>query len=204
MSDAYPRLEGSIREHLAPVLRRDGFHGSGRTFRRVQNALIQVLSVQGSRYGGQFAINLAVQPCAIPDARGEEPDPKTIREELCEFRRRLSEEGADQWWKHEGTKESMDAAMRLAANVYVGVGRELLAKVASLESPLWHVSAKQFENGQFEFAGFGSTKVRMVLALARLRRAQGDVAAGREFASLGLQNIGNASALRHELEKLCA
>jgi hypothetical protein len=102
MSTHIASLEVAIRKCLAPCLREDGFAGSGRTFRRVLNGWIQVVNVQGSRYGGRFSINLGLQPLAIPDVVGNVPDPKKIREELCEFRRRLSESGADQWWTHDG------------------------------------------------------------------------------------------------------
>src|SRR5262249_53569414 len=123
-SSAAPRLESAIRQHLAPQLRADGFAGSGRTFRRVVGGWIHVVSVQGSRYGGSFAVNLAVHPIGIPDLRGNTPDPKVITEELCEFRRRLSgsEDRHDMWWKHDSTTEGMGAAMREATAIYVDNG----------------------------------------------------------------------------------
>jgi hypothetical protein len=93
---ATPRLENSIRAYLLGYLKEDGFTGSGRSFRRLTNGLIQVVNVQGSTYGGQFAINLGVQPITVPDALGNSSDPKKITERLCEFRRRLAESGADQ------------------------------------------------------------------------------------------------------------
>ena len=55
-----PRLESSIKDHLSPVLKSDGFLGSGRTFRRVSEDLIHVVEVQGSRFVGKFAVNLGI------------------------------------------------------------------------------------------------------------------------------------------------
>src|SRR5215471_4199171 len=72
MSGSTPRLESSIRDFLSPVLESDGFFGSGRTFRRMSGDLIQVVQVQGSPYGGKFAVNLGIQPASIPDVAGEE------------------------------------------------------------------------------------------------------------------------------------
>jgi hypothetical protein len=204
MSEKSARLESSIREHLAPYLREDGFAGSGRTFRRTVGEFIQVINVQGSQHGGQFAINLGLQPRSIPDVQGDDPDPSKITEELCEFRRRLHEGTGDKWWKHEATKESMDAAVQLAAALYVSVGRDLLLRVAAPESPLLHVTAQQLDADQFDFLGFGSTKVRMALALGRLRRMQGEMSSAREFAIVGLKNIGRASSLKRALDALCA
>jgi Domain of unknown function (DUF4304) len=126
MSGSTPRLESSIKDHLSPILKSDGFVGSGRTFRRVSGDLIQVLQVQGSRYGGKFAVNLGIQPLSIPDVVGNAPDASKIKAELCEFRRRLSEsKRAHQWWEHTASKQSMDTAVRAAAAVYAAVGRRL-------------------------------------------------------------------------------
>jgi len=203
MSASSPRLEVSIRTHLLPHLKEDGFSGSGRTFRRVINGWIQVVSVQGSRYGGQFAINLGVQPVSVPDVLGNIPEPKTITEPLCEFRRRLAESGEDQWWDHGRSQDSMDAAVLAAVGVYLRVGRPLLARVGGPDSPLSSVSAEDLKNGKVDFLGFGSTGVRMALVFARVRKAEGKLAESRAFAGYGLAHIGSATALRAELEGLC-
>jgi len=185
------------------MLRAEGFIGSGRTFRRITDDFIHVFNVQGSRYGGQFAINLAVQPLSIPNVLGEVPDVKKITQELCEFRRRLSESGSDQWWVHDNTKESMDAAVKLSAHVFKMVGRPLFAQFEGPESPLLTTSAESFINGQFNFAGFGSTQTRMALALARLRLVRNQPDEARAFARFGLENIGYGLALRQEFERIC-
>jgi hypothetical protein len=131
---------------------------------------LHVVNVQGSRYGGSFAVNLAVHPLAIPDVLGNTPDPKKIREELCEFRCRLSETKADQWWEHELTEESMLSAVQAAVAVYLRKGNELFQRACGPNSGFNAVSAANFSAGAYDSAGFGSTKVRMAFALARLRK----------------------------------
>jgi hypothetical protein len=200
MSNPVPRLETSIRSCLVPHLREDHFAGSGRTFRRLVNGWIQVVNVQGSRYGGQFAVNVAIQPLAIPDVLGNDPNVKTITESHCEFRMRLTESGSDEWWEHGPSQASMDAAVSVAADVYVRKGRAVLAAVSSPTSPLLTVSPEAFANDDFNFCGFGSTKIRMTLALARLRKAEGKLAESRAFAAQGLANIGSAAGLRRDFE----
>ncbi|WP_227818089.1 DUF4304 domain-containing protein [Nitrogeniibacter aestuarii] len=197
-----PRLETAIRAVLAPVLREDGFSGSGRTFRRMRGTWIQVLNVQRSRYGGSFAINLGVQPLAIPDVLGNTPDPKKITESLCEFRRRLSEAGADQWWQHGTTEESMRSAMEEATATYRRTGNELLQRACDSQAGFNAVLPTDFSIGAYDSAGFGSTQVRMALALARLRKVEGKLEEARAFASLGLAQVGSATLLRRELEAL--
>mgnify|MGYP001411220245 CR=1 FL=1 len=203
-NDPAARIETAIRQHLAPLLRADGFVGSGRTFRRVAGDWIHVVNVQGSRYGGQFAVNLGVQPLAIPDVRGNPPDAKKITEELCEFRRRLSESEArtDKWWKHENTVESMATAMLDAATMYANTGRLLLGNATAPNSGMNTITACEFATGTFNFQGFGSTTCRMALALSRLRQAQGRGADSIEFAKYALEHIGSATFLKAQIQAL--
>ena len=201
---ASPRLEVSIRVHLLPRLKEDGFSGSGRTFRHVINGWIQVVNVQGSRYGGRFAVNLGLQPAAVPDFLGHLPDPKKITEPLCEFRRRLSEFGSDQWWDHDASQLSMDAAVLAAAQVYVRVGRPLLARFAGPDSPFHSVTAEDFHKGTVDLSGFGGANARAALVLARMRKAEGRISESRAFVAYGIANVGRATALRPQLEQLAA
>jgi hypothetical protein len=199
---ATPRLESAIRSTLAPLLREDGFSGSGRTFRRVMDGWVHIIGVQGSRYGGAFAVNLAIHPLTIPDTAGKTPDPRKMKVEHCEFRRRLSETACDQWWKHATTLDSMIAAMEAAAQVYSRTGRPLLARVSGTDMPLMTVTAAEFVAGAYDFAGFSSTKVRMSLALARLRKSQGRLAESTAFAAWGLENVKPAEFLSREFKNV--
>jgi hypothetical protein len=203
MNRSTPRLESSIRDHLGPILKSDRFSGSGRTFRRISRGLIQVVQVQGSSYGGQFAVNLGIQPLSIPDVLGNSPDAGKIKVELCEFRRRLSESESDQWWKHAASKESMDAAVQAAAAVYATAGRKLFLEQLGPGSPLHEVTPAQFDGGQYSFSGFGSTKVRMARSLALMRQSVGNLVDANAFARIALANLGAAHALREELQALC-
>lgn len=63
--------------------------------------------------------------------------------------------------------------MKAAASVYTSVGRALLAGISGPASPFITVTPAEFIAGSFDFKGFGPTKVRMALALARLRQKKG-------------------------------
>ena len=201
-TSSYSQINSAVRSILAPILREDGFTGSGSTFRRLTDGWVQVVNVQGARQGGSFAINLATHPLAVPDIEGKDPDPKKITQELCEFRRRLSEDEADQWWKYEQTEESMASAMKAAASVYQNVGRVLLAGISGPSSPFITATPADFIAGSIDFKGFGSTKVRMALALARFRKTEGRKSDSMAFAAYGLESAGSAVALRKELRQL--
>lgn len=203
MGDVRIRIESVIRERFAPVLRAEGFKGTGRTFRRIRNGCIHLVNIQGSLYGGQFAINLAIQPLAIPDVRGNEPDPKKIVESQCELRKRLSETGADQWWKYHDL-ESLNQVMSDAANVYVKHGRPAFEAMSVTPSPLEVVTARDLAEGRLNLNGFGSTKVRLALALARLREAEGRIEEAVAFASYGLENWGGAFSPFPDLKRIAA
>lgn len=196
------RIESPIRTKLAPLLREDGFSGSGRTYRRSIGGWIQVVNVQGSRYGGSFAINLAIHPLGVPDGLGNPPNPKKITQELCELRRRLSEESSDYWWSYNDNLENMERAVVEAAAVYARSGRPALADLAKSDSPFNTVTPSQFARDEADFLGFGSTKARMALVLSRLRRVQGRIQESREFAAYGLTLVGNALLLRGDLQAL--
>jgi hypothetical protein len=64
------------------------------------------------------------------------------------------------------------------------------------------VTAAQFRDGSFDFAGFGSTTVRMALALARLRKSDGRIEESKAFAAYGLEKAGRATFLVNEFEEL--
>jgi hypothetical protein len=204
MSGSPPRLELSIKNHFVPILRADGFSGSGRNFRRVASDLILALQVQSSRDGGKFAVNLGIHPLAVPDALGGLPDPKKIVVTLCELRRRLSEHGSDQWWGYEATQTSMDEAVVRAARVYEMTGRRLFAEQTSPSSPLYLCTSEKFGVGDFDLSGFATTKARLARLFSIMRGASGNRDEQRAFARIGLESVGRATALKIELEALCA
>jgi hypothetical protein len=177
-----PRLSVSVNKHLAPILRAEGFVGSGATFRRVRDQLIHVVNVQGSRHGGRFYVNLSIQPLAIEDAAHREPNSKTIKEYECEFRRRLGE-----WWDFDRRQESMDAAVIDAAKLYESVGKDQFDRMTGASGRLAQFSAQDYEARQWDLCGFGNTAARMALNMMRLRRAEGRIGDALQFAEAGLR-----------------
>jgi hypothetical protein len=196
-----PRLESAIRAAFAPLVRAEGFSGTGRRFHRSHDPWIQIITIQGSRYGGSFAVNLGIHFAAAPDLAGNPPDPKKMNEAHCEFRRRLSETTADRWWKHELDHESMLAAVQSAASVYSHYGRRYFeAACAGLNV----LTPEELASGAYDLQGFGSTNVRLGLAMARIRKLEGRAEDSRGFAAYALQHVGPATALKKELQALAA
>jgi hypothetical protein len=190
-------LEKSIKVHMAPTLREDGFSGSGRAFRRRVEDMIHLVQVQGSVHGRKFAVNLGLHPACIP-VQGGIPFQKMMPMD-CALSRRLSTEGSDQWWEFGATSASMDSAVAQARAVYVDVGRKAFAELSGANSPLRVATPSEFEKSRFDFSGFKTTDVMMAKTLALMRLAAGNAEDACGFAQIALDNLGSASGLRREL-----
>ena len=178
------RLDDALRLHLAPVLRADGFKGSGRNYRRTVNDMVQVVNVQGSRWGGSFAINLGLHPLALPIRSNQPADPGKINEIDCAFRRRLREDEKDQWWSHDSA-ESAVVAVQAAAGVYQRVGRALLERQSGPAAPIWTLRPEELDQASRRLEGFTLYTLRegaLASLMTQIRHASGDVAAARAFA----------------------
>jgi hypothetical protein len=200
-TQAPPRLESAIKAVFAPRLRKDGFRGSGRKFYCEVGPWLNVVTVQGSKWGGSFAVNLGIHFIEAADVVGNPCDPSKMTEANCEFRRRLSADRTEHWWKHEGDEASMFGAVQSAMEMYEKYGPNYFAKaIQALEA----TTADTLEAGTLDLLGFGGTKSRLGLALARIRRVEGKKEESRLFAEYALQHIGSAKALKPELESLAA
>ena len=201
-SDVARLVDIAIRSQWVPVLRDDGFRPSGRNFRRIRGDLIHVVNIQGSRHGGQFAVNMGVHLAFLPDVLGAAVDAKRLTEPQCEFRRRMAASGVDQWWTYGSDAGDVDAAVEDAIAVYRVHGREQLDALDAYPESFANVTPSSLATGAADLGGFRSTLVRMCLAFARIRSHEGAVQSAREFADLGLAQLGQASALRVALERL--
>src|SRR5579875_1395554 len=112
MSD-YERFHHLLKRDLFPLLRAEGFKGSGTTFRRIKNEIIHVVNIQGSRYGGECCVNLCVHLSFLPiPGMDRLTDPKKLKEYECCFRNRLHEAREDDhWWSYGTTEAEAEASL---------------------------------------------------------------------------------------------
>ena len=194
-----PEFRTQLRTKLAPLLRAEGFSGSGVTFRRVRGEVIQLLHVQGSRYGDSCCVELCVHLTFLPTKLNHPADPKNIRFADCEFRRRLAPEGeSDYWWAY-GSNEV-----------------EAAGSVARLVDSVQHSALPHFDRfgnfpGWFEgitpqviasdsYGDFGVlpgdlTVARAALAMARIAAHLGRPEHAQEFAEVGLASLSGRSGV---------
>lgn len=164
---------------------------------------MQVVNVQGSRWGGSFAINLGLHPLALPTRSDQPADPRKINEVDCAFRRRLREDERDQWWSHDSA-ESAVAAVQAAAGVYRRVGQALLERQSCPNAPIWTLQPEELDQAGKRLEGFTLYTFRngaLASLMAQIRHASGDVTAARAFARRAREE-GLASVDLAELEAL--
>lgn len=94
--------------------------------------------------------------------------------------------------------------MLQATDVYVQVGRPLLAQVTGVASPVYTVTPEAFARGEFKFGGFNKFEIRTALVLSRLRHNEGRIADAVAFAKYGLARIEVVTPLRRPLEELAS
>jgi hypothetical protein len=191
-------IDDALRDHFAPAVRRAGFTGSGRNFRKLAGPLVLVVNVQGSMAGGKFCVNLGIHPVALFDGQ-----PRKIKEHECLLRQRLAEDGqADQWWNYGNDGADAVEAAKAAARLFEEKGVRLLDAQAGSDAPLLTITAEQYSTGE-NFSGFRSGFASTALALGRLRKLSGDASQAIAFAKVGLGEVGErAVGLRRDLEAL--
>lgn len=168
-------IENAWRDHLAPELRALGFKGSGRHYIRMVDGFAMTVSLQGSMGGGQFAVNLGLQPLAIPDASGKRGDGKALREIDCVFRTRLSPDRNDMWWAYDDSAESRIDAARVAAKLFRDHAMALFEERIAFFNTVSPAHLDQ-------------TTPVTCMTLALLREAQGNEEQARAFARLARDN----------------
>ncbi len=195
-------LNTAIRQILAPVLRADGFVGSGRNFRRISETWLTILNIETSRAGNAFTLNVGLHPCAFPDVLGKPLDLKKMKVQLCEFRARLTAQEVENWWQLDGSEAGIRRALEQALSCYQQTCRTQLAYLTGTDSPFVHASLAEFVQGAYDFSPFDAGDIRSVLLIARLHLAYQRTEIAQEFAHYGLQHVGNAVSIRREFEAI--
>ncbi len=140
-------LDEVIRAGLAPALRAEGFRKDGRTFRRVRDECIQVVSLQSSRSSTaeevRFTMNVGVyfrqvramlEGCGGPGRRGPSESDCTLRAQIGSFSPGL----AGAWWT--ATRGSAPEVLRALGDEILGAyqqqARPWLDRVSDLRAAL--------------------------------------------------------------------
>lgn len=132
-----------LQEIVVPALRDKGFTGSLPHFRRLSEGRTDLLTVQFSRFGGQFVVEIAVGPAwAFDGYDGKTIEPsKMTAYDIVPPRRRIGPKAkgqCDYWYIYEG--KGAESMKRLAERVrtYVETEAELY-----WEETVWKPRAKK-------------------------------------------------------------
>lgn len=205
-----------LKSEFAPKLRALGFTGSGQHFHRIRNEVIHAINIQVNKYGGSCCVNLGLHLTFLPVAGGSQlADPKKIRATSCEFRWRLApSDSTDYWWGYEegvlahlpyemvgGQGQGPIEKARDLIDTYEAYGEPRFQAVMTVESVAHLFQPKDISSGE-RLSMYSYTPARGALTIARIHRYLGDENLARQFAKVGLENIGKAKALRREFEKI--
>ena len=188
---------------VVPVLREEGFQGSGQNFRRRVKEVIHVINIQGSRWGGKCCINLGVHLTFLPTITLALPDPAKFTEPECEIRTRLTEsDRLDKWWPYGNSEKEAEDSATSIKQTYLSFGREFFGRFLVFPGDFTKTNPENFDKKSSREHLPGQTVVRNILTLARIYAHVGNRDFASRFATMGLANLGHAVLLKAEFEKL--
>jgi hypothetical protein len=204
--DSRKQFLAQIKQVFVPVLKADGFTGSGNTYRRVTGDVIHVLTLQGSVSGGRCCVCLGIHLSFLPGQGSlSAPDPKIIDVPDCEFSSRLTPLGqSDAWWPYGVSEDEARESAESICRLYQQIGAPYFQRFSTFPEDFTRVTpAMLTAGGELPFPS-GGTFVQLALALARIAQRVGRVEDARQFAETGLERVGAAVALKPAFRKIIA
>ncbi len=180
-----------LSRHLYPVLRADGFRGSGATLRRISGPLVHVFNVQGSSTGNRCYLNLGAHLSFLSPSCDWKPE--KFLEYQCAFRSRI-EPPTDQslGWSYELGEAN---ALAIVA-AWESQGKPFFERYASYPN--------QFSRLVAEFVP-EEAHPAVCLTMARIATQLGLQTNATSIAESGLRRVGaQATGLRHSLSQMLA
>lgn len=203
-ADNRKQFHDQIKQVFVPVLKSDGFLGSGNTYRRVIGDVIHVVALQGSVSGGKCCVCLGIHLSFLPGF-GTASDPKRIAEVDCQFRTRLKPAGhSDAWWPYGTTEREARASAESICDLYLQIGAPYFGRFSSFPDDFTRVTpAMLMSQDELPFPG-GCTFGRLALALALIAQRVGRNEDARSFAEAGLSKAGDAVLLKTSFKQIIA
>lgn len=193
-----------LKKEFAPKLREIGFKGSGQNFYRAKDDVINIINIQANKYGGSCAVNLGLHLSFLPTNTGMDlPEIRNIKEYDCEFRMRLAPRNKmDYWWKYGGLLNSPTKNARHLIKTYFEYGEPHFKEFDEVEKIASMLTLEDIENNDYIKVFGGVVPQCGALAMARIHKHIGNISEAKEFARVGLKNIGRAVALKSAFEEI--
>jgi Domain of unknown function (DUF4304) len=202
--DARSMFLAKFKSIVSPILKEEGFRGSGNTWRRQTKEVIHVINVQGSIYGGQACVCLGIHLDFFPiPGKAFTFDPKKIKEPECAFRSRLRyPDGKDTWWQYGNSEEeAQDSALDIR-KTYLDFGRSHFNQFHSFPDDFTKITPETFPAQPRGVSPPTYGKIWALLAQARIYHHLGNREYTSRFSEMGLANLGKAVGLKAEFERL--
>ncbi|SFO56605.1 hypothetical protein SAMN05216567_101385 [Variovorax sp. OK605] len=186
-----------LTQKLYPVLKAEGFQGTGQTLRRIAGPLIHVFNVQGASGGKACYLNLGAHLAFLPGEGGGQVAPQEMEEAGCVFRDRMEPPpGAAFGWAYGTSKAQAEENVDFILSEWVGPGRAFFDRHGSYP--------RSFEQMLRETEP-SRIHARTALHLARIAAHLGDRERARALVDAGLASAPErATSLKADLEKVLA
>ena len=184
----------ALSKQFYPILREEGFKGSGNTLRRINDPVVHVFNVQGSLSGNRFYLNLGAHLLFLPNPGGVFPTAKTLKEYQCLFHERFdSPPGEGRGWVYGRNMEEMNENIAFIKDHWKIYGQEFFDRYTDYPDDFVAL---------IESYDPSETPIGYLLPFARIAANLGDGVRGELFAQEGLKRCTERSTrFRAELEE---
>ncbi len=186
-----------LSKRFYPLLRSEGFRGSGATLRRYDDPVVHVFNVQGSSGGTSCYLNMGAHLMFLPTPAGSTPDAKKLKEYECVFRGRLEPPtGPATGWAYGTTEAEMQESVSSICDHWPKFGYPFYERYSHYPDDFSTLIAEVDEC---------SVHPIELLTLARLAVHLGDAKRANELAEEGLTRCPErACDLRAKLQEIRA
>lgn len=189
-----------LEKKLFPVLKAEGFEGTGQTLRRIDGPVIHVFNVQGAsgaRGGGACYLNLGAHLAFLPTEGGGQVAPRDIEEAHCVFRDRMHPPPGEAFgWAYGTSKEEAEESVEFIVSEWSGPGRSFFARHGSYPQSFEQLLRETDPNG---------IHARTALHLARIAAHLGDRERAQALVDAGLARAPErATSLKADLAQVLA
>jgi len=185
----------ALATRLYPILRAEGFRGSGSTLRRTKGLVIHVFNVQGSSDATTCYLNLGAHLLFLPMPGGGQPDAEVLKEYQCVFRDRIDPPtGSPFGWFYGNTIEELNEQIEYICDHWPIYGHAFFDQYSEYPQSFLALLNK-----------VDATAVHPMelLTLARIAKHMSDHARSVAFAQEALNRCPErATGLRAELEQI--
>ncbi|CAB3861242.1 DUF4304 domain-containing protein [Achromobacter deleyi] len=186
-----------LTQHLIPVLKAEGFEGTGQTLRRIRGPIIHVFNIQGASGGKACYLNLGAHYDFLPCEGGAFVPPAEIEESHCVFRDRIDPPPGEAYgWAYGADLAQAEENVEFIVSEWARVGHAFFAQHDS-----YPASCERLVQGTDP----DSIHPAKTLIYARIAQHLGDTARAHAFIQSGLARApAAATSLKAKLEEALA